>query len=128
MRRVALYVRVSTAYQTTENQEGELTAIAARMGWEVVCTYRDDGISGSKGRDKRPALNAMLKDVTRRTFDMSWRGPWTGSGGRYKILSASSRICTRPELTYSCISKGSTLRRPRAAPCSRCPASVSVSR
>jgi DNA invertase Pin-like site-specific DNA recombinase len=70
MRRVALYVRVSTAYQTTENQEGELTAIAARMGWEVVCTYRDDGISGSKGRDKRPALNAMLKDVTRRTFDM----------------------------------------------------------
>ncbi len=36
MRRVALYVRVSTADQTTENQERELSAIAARMGWEVV--------------------------------------------------------------------------------------------
>jgi DNA invertase Pin-like site-specific DNA recombinase len=70
MRRVALYVRVSTADQTTENQERELTAIAARMGWEVVSIYRDEGISGSKGRDKRPALNAMLKDVTRRKFDM----------------------------------------------------------
>jgi DNA invertase Pin-like site-specific DNA recombinase len=70
MRRVALYVRVSTADQTTENQERELTAIAARMGWEVVSIYKDEGISGSKGRDKRPALNAMLKDVTRRKFDM----------------------------------------------------------
>lgn len=70
MRRVALYVRVSTADQTTENQERELTAIAARMGWEVTSIYKDEGISGSKGRDKRPALNAMLKDVTRRKFDM----------------------------------------------------------
>ena len=70
MRRVALYVRVSTADQTTENQERELIAIAARMGWEVVCIYKDEGISGAKGRDKRPALNAMLKDVTRRKFDM----------------------------------------------------------
>jgi DNA invertase Pin-like site-specific DNA recombinase len=69
-RRVALYVRVSTADQTTENQERELTAIAARMGWEVVSIYKDEGVSGSKGRDKRPALNAMLKDVTRRKFDM----------------------------------------------------------
>ena len=70
MRRVALYVRVSTADQTTENQERELTVIAARMGWEVVSIYKDEGISGAKGRDKRPALNAMLKDVTRRKFDM----------------------------------------------------------
>lgn len=61
MRRVALYVRVSTADQITENQERELTAIAARMSWEVTAIYEDEGVSGAKGRDKRPALNAMLK-------------------------------------------------------------------
>jgi DNA invertase Pin-like site-specific DNA recombinase len=70
MRCVALYARVSTADQTTENQERELTAIAARMGWEMVSICRDEGISGAKGRDKRPALNAMRKDVTRRKFGM----------------------------------------------------------
>lgn len=58
------------ADQTTGNHERELTAIAARMGWEVVSIYKDEGISGSKGRDKRPVLDAMLKDVTRRKFDM----------------------------------------------------------
>ncbi len=32
--------------------------------------YRDAGISGSKGRDKRPGLDAMLKDANRRKFDV----------------------------------------------------------
>ena len=54
MRRVALYVRVSTADQTTENQERELTAIAARMGWQVEAIYKDEGISGSKGSRQAP--------------------------------------------------------------------------
>ncbi len=35
-RRVALYVRVSTVDQITENQERELTSIAARMGWMSI--------------------------------------------------------------------------------------------
>jgi DNA invertase Pin-like site-specific DNA recombinase len=35
-----------------------------------VATYADDGISGAKGRDKRPGLDAMLKDATRRRFDV----------------------------------------------------------
>jgi DNA invertase Pin-like site-specific DNA recombinase len=40
----------------------------------VVATYRDAGISGAKGRDKRPGLDAMLKDAGRRKFDilMAW--------------------------------------------------------
>ena len=29
-------------------------AVAKRHGWKVVATYTDDGISGAKGRDKRP--------------------------------------------------------------------------
>jgi DNA invertase Pin-like site-specific DNA recombinase len=54
--RAAIYLRVSTSEQTTDNQERELRAAAARMGHEVVEVYTDHGISGAKGRDKRPSL------------------------------------------------------------------------
>ena len=67
---VALYLRVSTTGQTVENQERELRAVAMRAGWQVVRVYKDEGISGAKGRDKRPALDAMLHAVTRREFQM----------------------------------------------------------
>jgi DNA invertase Pin-like site-specific DNA recombinase len=70
MRQVALYTRVSTDRQTTENQEIELRAIAARAGWNVVKVYQDEGISGAKGRDERPAFDALCKDAARRQFDM----------------------------------------------------------
>jgi DNA invertase Pin-like site-specific DNA recombinase len=70
MRQVALYTRVSTDRQTTENQERELRTIAARAGWNLVKVYRDEGISGAKGRDERPAFDALCKDAARRQFDM----------------------------------------------------------
>src|SRR5499427_6050068 len=73
-KRTALYVRVSTDGQTVENQTRELRQIAERRGWEIVETYSDAGISGSKGRDKRPSLDRMLNDAKRRKFDvaMAW--------------------------------------------------------
>lgn len=73
-RSAALYVRVSTDGQTVENQTRELRQIAERRGWEIVQTYSDAGISGSKGRDQRPGLDAMLNDAKRRRFDvvMAW--------------------------------------------------------
>ena len=61
--RVAIYSRVSSDRQTTENQERELQAIAGRLGWIVVKVYRDQGISGSKGREGRPAFDGK-RDVT----------------------------------------------------------------
>jgi len=67
---VALYLRVSTGEQTTRNQRRELTAAAERHGWEVVATFEDAGISGSKSRRDRPGLDDMLKAVARREFDM----------------------------------------------------------
>lgn len=70
MRRVAIYTRVSVDRQTTDHQERELREIAARAGWEIVEVYCDHGISGSKGRDERPAFDRLLKDATRRRFDM----------------------------------------------------------
>ena len=71
-RRAALYVRVSTSDrgQTVENQLQPLQEAAGRLGWTVVAIYRDEGISGAKGRDKRPGLDALLKGVARREFDV----------------------------------------------------------
>ncbi len=69
-KRAALYLRVSTDEQTIENQREELTALAARAGWRITQTFVDEGISGAKGRDKRPGLDAALNAATRREFDI----------------------------------------------------------
>jgi DNA invertase Pin-like site-specific DNA recombinase len=73
-KRAAIYVRVSTDKQTIENQVTALRQIAERRGWQVVEQYSDAGISGAKGRDGRPGLDQMLKDASRRKFDviMAW--------------------------------------------------------
>ena len=68
--KAALYVRTSTAGQTTANQERELRAVAERCAHEIVEVYADNGISGAKGRDKRPAFDRLCRDATRRRFDM----------------------------------------------------------
>ena len=67
---VALYARVSTDKQSTENQLIELRGAANRMGWEVIGEFVDRGISGAKGRADRPRLDAMLKGVARKEFDI----------------------------------------------------------
>jgi DNA invertase Pin-like site-specific DNA recombinase len=74
MKRAVLYLRVSTVEQTTANQERELQQVAERAGWQIVKVYKDHGISGAKGRDKRPAFDALHKAAARREFDvvMAW--------------------------------------------------------
>lgn len=69
-KRVAFYLRVSTDGQTTENQRRDLQEVAGRAGWSVVEVIEDAGISGSKGRDKRPGLDQLLRLVTQRKVDM----------------------------------------------------------
>jgi DNA invertase Pin-like site-specific DNA recombinase len=73
-KRAAIYVRVSTDRQTVENQTAKLTEIANARGWQIVATFNDAGISGSKGRKDRPGLDDMLKAAQRGTFDvvMAW--------------------------------------------------------
>ena len=81
MKRAALYLRVSTIDQTTANQERELRQVAERAGWKVDKVYKDHGISGSKGRDKRPAFDALHKAAARREIDiiMAWSVDRLGS-------------------------------------------------
>lgn len=70
MKRCGIYLRVSTDQQTTENQRRILLEVAERSGWEVVGIYEDHGISGAKGRDRRPGFDALLKAVARSEINM----------------------------------------------------------
>lgn len=73
-KRIAIYTRVSTDQQTTENQRRELHAVAERNGWEIVAEYEDHAISGAKGREQRPGYDALMRAVARREVDLvaSW--------------------------------------------------------
>ena len=70
MKTIAIYARVSTDKQSTENQLLELRTLCTRLGYTIVKEYTDNGISGAKSRDERPALDLLLKDATRRKFGM----------------------------------------------------------
>jgi DNA invertase Pin-like site-specific DNA recombinase len=70
IRQVAIYARVSTGSQTTENQLRELRQVAERHGWTVAAEFVDNGISGAKGREARPGLDQLLQAVARREIDM----------------------------------------------------------
>jgi DNA invertase Pin-like site-specific DNA recombinase len=65
--RAALYCRVSTTGQTSENQLLALRAFAEARGWTVT-EFVDSGVSGAK--EKRPALDAMLAAVRARKVDL----------------------------------------------------------
>jgi DNA invertase Pin-like site-specific DNA recombinase len=71
-KRVGLYLRVSTKNgQTVDNQRQALTeAISRRPGWVIAEEFVDAGISGAKGRDKRPEFDLLLKAVVRRKIDV----------------------------------------------------------
>ena len=65
--KAAIYSRVSTDKQTTDNQTQELLAVAERNGWNVEAVY-SDVISGVK--EKRPELDALMKAVIKREVDV----------------------------------------------------------
>lgn len=68
--RAALYARVSTANngQNPQVQVRELLDYCGRRGWEIVATYIDHGVSGSK--ESRPELDKLLAAARRREFDV----------------------------------------------------------
>jgi DNA invertase Pin-like site-specific DNA recombinase len=82
--RAAIYARVSTFEQEPENQLHELRRYIEARGWTGT-EFVDRGISGSK--DKRPALDALLKDAKRRRFDVlvCWRLDRLGRNLRHLV-------------------------------------------
>lgn len=65
--RTALYLRVSTDKQETENQAIQLRDFAAKQGWQIVREYTDYE-TGSKG--DRAQFQRMFEDASRRKFDL----------------------------------------------------------
>ena len=84
--RAALYARVSTTDQTTDNQLLEPRRYAEARGWTVT-EYVDEGVSGAK--ESRPALDRLLKDARRRRLDalVVWRLDRLGRNLRHLILT-----------------------------------------
>ncbi len=83
MKRVALYVRVSTANRSRQGdavtfdqnpdvQERPLRDLVAQRGWVVHHVYSD---RASGAVDKRPGLDALMRDARRGEFDVVivWR-------------------------------------------------------
>ena len=64
---VAVYVRVSTSGQTTENQLIELSEVCERNKWHITSVYNET-ISGTKSVDERAELNRMMQDASRKQF------------------------------------------------------------
>ncbi len=70
--RAAIYARVSTLDQEPENQLAELRQYVTARSW-TAREYVDKGVSGAK--DRRPALDQLVRDAKRRQFDVlvCWR-------------------------------------------------------
>ncbi len=70
MKRCVTYTRVSTDSQTTDNQINELNRVAELKGYKIVHTFKDEGISGAKGRDERKGFDELIKGAVKKDFDM----------------------------------------------------------
>lgn len=85
--KAVIYARVSTSNgsQTCENQLLELRRYCEARSWAVQAEYADE-ISGAK--DRRPALDELLKAARRRRFDVlvCWRLDRLGRNLRHLIL------------------------------------------
>ena len=68
MKRCALYLRVSTVDQNPETQALDLRQFALNRGLQIVGTYPDHGVSGTRAR--RPGLDQMMEDARRHKFDV----------------------------------------------------------
>jgi len=68
--KIAIYARVSTTNhgQDVKVQTRDLEQFAQARGWQLIDSYLDTGISGSK--DSRPELNRLMADAHKRRFDV----------------------------------------------------------
>lgn len=63
---IAIYARVSTDHQDTENQLSELRDFVDRSGWQIFKEYVDAGYSGKD--TKRPAFSEMMEHAKEKRF------------------------------------------------------------
>ena len=91
--RAALYARVSTTDQTTENQLHDLRRYCGARGWTAF-EYVDTGVSGAK--DRRPALDRLITDAASRQIDVvvCWRLDRFGRNLRHLVITIEELAAT----------------------------------
>ena len=84
----ARWIQIIVASDLAACRENNST-ISARHGWDVAAIYRDQGINGAKGRDKRRGLDRLMHDqqscckLRRSSSEISWdRSVSRPCGGR----------------------------------------------
>jgi DNA invertase Pin-like site-specific DNA recombinase len=60
---------------------------AERHGWRIVAEFVDNGISGAKGRDQRPAFDRLCRAIVRHEFDIV--AAWSVD----RLAAVNSRRC-----------------------------------
>ena len=101
MKRVALYARVSTGGQATDNQLRELGQVGSRLGWQIVERYVDEGISPSMPLRKSTGRAASRMRTPGGTAITAGFAPPRAPGA---ALSASTSAPTRITAGPSAIS------------------------
>lgn len=91
--KIALYLRVSTDKQETENQAVQLREFATKQGWQIVREYCDYE-SGSKS--DRAEFQRMFADGSKRQFDLVlfWALDRLSREGVYQTLQHLNRLET----------------------------------
>jgi DNA invertase Pin-like site-specific DNA recombinase len=89
--KIALYLRVSTDKQETENQAVQLREFAAKQGWQIAGEYCDYE-SGSKS--DRAEFQRMFADASKRRFDLLlfWALDRLSREGVYQTLQHLNRL------------------------------------
>lgn len=89
--KIALYLRVSTDKQETENQALQLRDFAEKQGWQIVREYCDYE-TGSKS--DRVEFQRMFEDASRRKFDLVlfWALDRLSREGVYETLQHLNRL------------------------------------
>ena len=64
-----IYTRVSTDWQTPENQIAQLKEYAAKQDWQIV-DIKVDVCSGSKSANDRTGLKSVFEMARQRKFDV----------------------------------------------------------
>ena len=96
--RCAVYARVSSSEQSAKqdaaNQIEELRREVSRLRWNLIEPLYVDHVSGTKGRDKRPELDRLFTDATRRKFDvvLVWSTDRLTREGPYAALGYVKRL------------------------------------
>ena len=73
VKKVAVYVRVSTKDQSVDMQLNDLERYSKERDLNVFKVYQDNGVSGTK--ETRPELGELMNDAKKRKFDtvLVWR-------------------------------------------------------